>query len=465
MENIKLKAFENNMRGKRVAIVGLGVSNIPLIDYFHDLGARVTVFDQIDEPLLDQDVIKRIKNYGFELVTGENALHFLRGFNVIFRSPSLLPTTRQFKAEQKRGAIVTSEIEMLMNTCPCKIIGVTGSDGKTTTTTLIYEILKAGGYNCHLGGNIGIPLFTKVKDFKEDDIVILELSSFQLMGMEKSPDISVITNISPNHLDKHSSYDEYIEAKKNIFAFQDENDKVVLNYDNSITRKMEKEAEGKVEFFSSKNRISDGVAYESGMIKECIDGVRKHLIDVHDIHLKGIHNYENICAAIAATSGLVDSNTQIDVIKNFNGVEHRLEFVRKLDGVEWYNDSIGTSPSRTIAGLNSFKKKIVLIAGGYDKNLDYTPIGEPIVRKTTKVILIGKTANKIEDAIVEAEVGKNKIIPIYKCSSLEQAVQRARSVAKSGEIVLLSPASASFDMFKDYADRGRKFKEYVNNLK
>lgn len=374
MENIKLKAFENNMRGKRVAIVGLGVSNIPLIDYFHDLGARVTVFDQIDEALHDKELIKKIKDYGFELVTGENALHFLRGFNVIFRSPSLLPTTRQFKAEQKRGAIVTSEIEMLMNTCPCKIIGVTGSDGKTTTTTLIYEILKAGGYNCHLGGNIGIPLFTKVKDFKEDDIVILELSSFQLMGMEKSPDISVITNISPNHLDKHGSYEEYIEAKKNIFAFQDENGKVVLNYDNDITREMAKEAEGTVEFFSSKNKISDGIVYEKGMIKECVDGVKKHLIDVQDIHLRGVHNYENICAAIAATSGLVSSDVQVDAIKNFNGVEHRLEFVRKLDGVEWYNDSIGTSPSRTIAGLNSFRKKIVLIAGGYDKNLDYTPL-------------------------------------------------------------------------------------------
>ena len=465
MENIKLKAFENNMRGKRVAIVGLGVSNIPLIDYFHDLGARVTVFDQIDEALHDKELIKKIKDYGFELVTGENALHFLRGFNVIFRSPSLLPTTRQFKAEQKRGAIVTSEIEMLMNTCPCKIIGVTGSDGKTTTTTLIYEILKAGGYNCHLGGNIGIPLFTKVKDFKEDDIVILELSSFQLMGMEKSPDISVITNISPNHLDKHDSYEEYIEAKKNIFAFQDENGKVVLNYDNDITREMAKEAEGTVEFFSSKNKISDGIVYEKGMIKECVDGVKKHLIDVQDIHLRGVHNYENICAAIAATSGLVSSDVQVDAIKNFNGVEHRLEFVRKLDGVEWYNDSIWTSPSRTIAGLNSFRKKIVLIAGGYDKNLDYTPLAQPILKRTSKVILIGKTAKKIEDAILKELEGTDRVFPIYRCTSLEQAVQRARNVAKSGEIVLLSPASASFDMFKDYADRGRKFKEYVNNLK
>ena len=245
MENLKLDAFERNVKGKRVAIIGLGVSNIPLIDYLYNLQAKVTVFDQRDKEKLEEDIVRKIENYGFELVTGKNALHFLRGYNIIFRSPSCLPTTLQLVSEQKRGAIVTSEIEMLMNTCPCKIIGVTGSDGKTTTTTLIYEILKKGGYNCHLGGNIGIPLFTKVRDFKEDDIVVLELSSFQLMGMEISPDISVITNISPNHLDKHSSYEEYIEAKKNIFNYQDSTGKVVLNYDNEITRSFKNEAEGK----------------------------------------------------------------------------------------------------------------------------------------------------------------------------------------------------------------------------
>ena len=466
MENLKLRAFESNVRGKRVAVIGLGVSNIPLIDYLHNLEAKVTVFDEIDKALLDKELVEKINSYGFDLVTGSNALHFLRGFNIIFRSPSCLPNTLQLMSEQKRGAIVTSEIEMLMNTCPCKIIGVTGSDGKTTTTTLIYEILKAGGYNCHLGGNIGIPLFTKVKDFKEDDIVILELSSFQLMGMEISPDISVITNISPNHLDKHSSYEEYIEAKKNIFYYQNKNGRLVINYDNDITREVSKEAEGKVIFFSSKEKLNDGVIYDKGFIKECKDGVREHLIDVKDVYLRGIHNYENICAAIAATEGLVDTQTQINVIKNFKGVEHRLEFVRELDGVKWYNDSIGTSPTRTIAGLNSFKEKIVLIAGGYDKNLDYNPMAKPILKKVSNLILMGKTAGKIYKAVNE-EVERRRIIayPIYRCISLEQCVERARKVAKPGEIVLFSPASASFDMFKNFAERGKKFKECVNNLK
>lgn len=464
MENLKLKAFENNIKGKRVAIVGIGVSNIPLIDYFHDLGAKVTVFDEIDKALLDKDIIKKINDYGFDLVTGSNALHFLRGFNIIFRSPSCLPTTLQLKSEQKRGAIVTSEIEMLMNTCPCKVIGVTGSDGKTTTTTLIYEILKKAGYNCHLGGNIGVPLFTKVKDFKEDDIVILELSSFQLMDMEVSPEISVITNVSPNHLDKHSSYEEYIEAKKSIFAYQDKSGKVVLNYDNDITREFAKEAEGKVVFFSSKSKLADGVIYDDGMIKKCKDGVREHILDTKEIHLRGVHNYENVCAALAATSDLVDTKTQIEAIKEFKGVEHRLEFVREINGVKWYNDSIGTSPSRTIAGLNSFEEKIVLIAGGYDKNLDYTPLAKPIIEKVSKVVLLGRTATKIADAILKATAGTDIVLPVYKCTTLEQAVQRAKSIAKEGEVILFSPASASFDMFKNFAERGKKFKELVNNL-
>ena len=465
MENKKLKAFENNMKGKRVAVVGLGVSNTPLIDYLHDLMAKVTVFDERNEEKLDQKIVEKIRSYNFDLVTGKNALHFLRGFNVIFRSPSCLPTTLQLRSEQKRGAIVTSEIEMLMNTCPCKIIGVTGSDGKTTTTTLIYEILKEGGYNCHLGGNIGTPLFTEVKNFKEDDIVVLELSSFQLMGMEISPEISVITNISPNHLDKHSSYQEYIDAKKNIFKFQDESGKVVLNYDNDITKNMASEADGKVEFFSSKEKLNDGVILDDNKIKICKDGVRRHILDTKDIHLRGVHNYENICAAIAATSDLVDVDTQIKAIKNFKGVEHRLEFVRELDGVKWYNDSIGTSPTRTIAGLNSFDEKIVLIAGGYDKNLDYAPLAKPILEHVSKLILMGKTANKIYNAVTKEIAGTDIVFPMYKCTSLEEAVNRARKISTKGEIVLFSPASASFDMFKNFAERGEKFKEYVNNLK
>lgn len=466
MENLKLDAFERNIKGKRVAVIGLGVSNIPLIDYLHNLMAKVTVFDERDISKLDEKTVNKIEGYGFELVTGKNALHFLRGYNIIFRSPSCLPTTLQLVSEQKRGAIVTSEIEMLMNTCPCKIIGVTGSDGKTTTTTLIYEILKKKGYNCHLGGNLGIPLFTKVREFNENDIVVLELSSFQLMGMEVSPDIAVITNISPNHLDKHKSYEEYIEAKKTIFNYQDKNGIVVLNYDNDITREFKNEAEGKVIYFSSKEKLEDGIIYDDGMIKSCEDGVRKHLLNVKNVHLRGVHNYENICAAIAATSSLVDSKTQVEAIEEFKGVEHRLEFVREINGVKWYNDSIGTSPTRTSAGLNSFDEKIVLIAGGYDKNLDYEPLAKPILEKVSKLVLFGNTTTKIYDAVIKELSKKDPtaVFPIYKHKTLEQVVNRAYKIAEPGEVVLFSPASASFDMFKNFEERGEKFKELVRKL-
>ena len=261
-------------------------------------------------------------------------------------------------------------------------------------------------------------------------------------------------------------YNTFTEAKKAIFKFQSEDGKVVLNYDNKATKECSKEVAGRVVFFSSKEKLEDGVIYDKGIIKECKDGVRKHIIDTNDIHLRGVHNYENVCAAIAATSELVDTETQVRALKNFKGVEHRLEFVRELDGVKWYNDSIGTSPSRTIAGLNSFKEKIVLIAGGYDKNLDYGPLAKPILKKATKLVLMGKTSQKIFDAVT-TEIAKDPdvVFPIYRVNTLEDAVNRARQLAKPGEVVLFSPASASFDMFRNFAERGKEFKRFVNELK
>ena len=297
-----------------------------------------------------------------------------------------------------------------------------------------------------------------------EDVVVLEMSSFQLMGMEISPQISVITNISPNHLNIHKDYEEYIEAKKNIFKNQDNNGVIVLNYDNEITKEFENEANGKVRFFSSKEKLSDGIILDDEIIKECKDKVRRHILDTKNIKLRGNHNYENACAAIAATEGLVDVDTQIDVISNFGGVEHRLELVREIDGVKWYNDSIGTSPTRTMAGLHSFDEDIILIAGGYDKHLDYKPLAKPILEKVKTLILMGQTADKIYYAVKEEAENENKQIETYVCESLEDTVKMAHKVAKKGQIVLFSPASASFDLFKNFAERGKKFKELVNRI-
>ena len=376
-----------------------------------------------------------------------------------------MPTTPELEKEEKRGAIVTTEVELLMKMCPCQVIGITGSDGKTTTTTLISEIIKKAGYTCHVGGNIGTPIFTKLKDIKPEDKVVLELSSFQLMGMEVSPDISVITNITPNHLNVHKNYEEYIEAKKNIFKNQNKEGILVLNYDNEITRKCETQAKGKVIFFSSKKKLNDGYIVDDGVIKKCDDKLRKHILNTKDVTIRGMHNYENICASLAATKTLVDEDTAIDVIKKFKGVEHRIEFVREIDEVKWYNDSASSTPSRTISGLNSFEnEEIVLIAGGADKNLDYTPVAKPIVEKVKTLILMGETAGKIFDKVKEEAQKQGKQINIYMANNLEEAINIAKTKSKPNQVVLFSPASTRFDMFKNMYERGNKFKEIVKKL-
>ncbi len=463
-KNKKLEEFNKNLFNKKVAIIGLGVSNIPLIDYMYDKKAKVTVFDDREEEKIPKEIIKKIKEYKFETSFGKNNLSKLKGFDIIFRSPSCMPTKPELKEEAKRGAKITTEIEMLMEMCPAKIIGVTGSDGKTTTTSLIYEILKKAGYNTYLGGNIGTPLFTRLEEMKPKDIVVLELSSFQLMGMKISPHIGVITNITPNHLNIHKDYEEYIDAKKNIFKYQNENDIVILNYDNEITRNAAKEAMSKVVFFSHKEKLENGFIVDEKIIKECEDDIRKHIIDTKDIILRGEHNFENVATALAATKTLVSQDIAVKAIKEFKPVEHRLEFVRELDKVKWYNDSVSSSPTRTIAGLGSFDEEIILIAGGYDKNLDYTPIAKPIVEKVRKLILIGQTSNKIYEC-VKAEAEKQNVkIDIYMCDSLKETITLAKRIAKPSQIVLFSPASASFDMFKNFADRGEQFKKLVNEL-
>jgi len=461
-QNEKLMEFKNYIKNRKTAIIGLGVSNIPLLDYLYSLGAKITVFDNrtIDE--IDKDLVDKIMDKEIDFSFGKNNLSKLVGYEIIFRSPTCRPDTKELEKESERGAVITSEIEMLMELCPGKVIGVTGSDGKTTTTSLIYEIIKKQGYNCYLGGNIGIPLFSKIEEMQPEDIVVLELSSFQLMENSSSPDIAVITNISPNHLDIHKSYEEYIEAKKNIFKNQTENGIVVLNADNEITKQCAKQAKGKVVFFSKKQKLSEGVILDNEVIKVCKDKLRKHLVNTKDLMLKGEHNYENACAAIAATLSLASTDNQIEVIQNFKGVKHRLEFVKEIDGVKWYNDSIGTSPTRTIAGLNSFEEKIVLIAGGYDKKLDYEPLAKPIIDSVSALVLIGQTARKIKAAVQAQDLGGK--IEIIECDTLKEAVDSAKELAQKGEVVLFSPASASFDMYKNFEERGDKFKKIVNAL-
>ena len=462
--NEKLVEFNNYIRNKKVAIIGLGVSNLPLIDYLYKLGSEITLFNNKPIEQLDKNVLDKIYEYKLKFSFGENYLNKLVGFDVIFRSPSCRPDTPQIEEEVKRGALLTSEIELVLEMCPGTTIGVTGSDGKTTTTSLIYEILKENNYKCYLGGNIGIPLFTKLGEMKPEDFVVLELSSFQLMTMKVSPQVAVITNVTPNHLDIHKSYDEYKEAKANIFKNQTENDLLVLNYDNDITKNFAKEAIGSTVYFSSKEKLENGIIVDGETIKDCESGLRRHILNTKSTKLRGIHNAENMCAAIAATKRFVTPEVQAKAISSFAGVEHRLEFVKEIKGAKWYNDSIASSPTRTIAGLKSFDENIVLIAGGYDKHLDYTPIAKPIVENVGSLILLGQTANKIYSAVTYELKFSDKELPIYKVNALEEAVEKANEISKKGDVVLFSPASASFDMFKNFAERGNKFKQIVNKL-
>lgn len=442
--NKKLDAFNTKLKESRIAIIGLGVSNLPLLDYLYNLNCDVEIFS-------DNKIEVDLSKYNYKV--HEDGLKELIGFDIIFRSPGCLPTRLEIVKEIKRGCYVTTEVEEVIKLTPSKVIGITGSDGKTTTTTLIDLVLRNSGYKTFLGGNIGTPLFTKIAEMTKDDIVVLELSSFQLMGMDVSPDISVITNISPNHLDKHTDMQEYIDAKCNIF--KNDGSLLVLNDDNEITKSLESNRE--IRRFSRYHKTNSFYTIDNSIYLN-----DKKILDCTNLKIRGIHNYENICACLAATYDLIDMDKAINAICDFSGVEHRLEFVREIDGVKWYNDSVSSSPTRTIAGLNSYKEDIVLIAGGYDKNLDYTPIAKPILNHVSKLILFGATSNKIYDAVIKEKT--NEKIEIYKEKTLDDVINRAKEVSVPGEIVLFSPASASFDMFKNFADRGIQFKDKVKKI-
>ena len=442
--NKKLDAFNEKLKNSRIAIIGLGVSNLPLLDYLDKLNCNVEVFS-------DNKIEVDLSKYNYKI--HEDGLKDLVDFDIIFRSPGCLPTREEIIKEKMRGCYITTEVEEVIKLTPSKVIGITGSDGKTTTTTLIDLVLRSSGYKTFLGGNIGMPLFTKISEMTEDDIVVLELSSFQLMGMDVSPDISVITNISPNHLDKHKDMQEYIDAKCNIFKYG--SGKLILNDDNEITKNLKCNRD--IRYFSRTHKTNsfytiDGYIYFDN----------HEILDCRKLKLRGVHNYENICACLAATSELIDLKKALSAICDFNGVEHRLEFVREINGVKWYNDSVSSSPTRTIAGLNSYEEDIVLIAGGYDKNLDYSPIAKPILKHVSKLILFGATSQKIYDAVIKEKTDEK--IEIYKEKTLDDVINKAKLVAVSGEVVLFSPASASFDMFKNFADRGNQFKDKVKKI-
>lgn len=462
---MKLTSFESFLkqyRNKKVTVLGIGVSNTPLIELLLRANASITACDKKTKEALGERADELFQK-GVQLKLGSDYLKNIDS-DYIFRSPGIRPDLPELLGAQKNGAIITSEMEAFFDICPCRIIAVTGSDGKTTTTTLIYEILKQAGYTCHLGGNIGTPLLSKAEQMKKDDFAIVELSSFQLMTMKKSAHIAVVTNVTPNHLDIHKSMEEYRLSKENVFLYQNEKNMVVLNADNQTTLEMRSRAKGEVRLFSSKGRVQNGAYLKEGMIYFARNGAQEEVVKTSDILIPGAHNVENYMAAISATRDLCKREDIEYVAKNFGGVEHRIEFVRNFQGVSYYNDTIASSPARTIAGLHSFGEKVILIAGGYDKHIPFDALGPEIISHVKKLVLVGATSQKIRDAVINAPGYEKDKLPIHMETEFAKAIFRARDLASDGDVVLFSPACASFDLFPNFAMRGKAFKEIVNSF-
>ena len=446
--------YFESLRGKKIVVLGLGVSNRPLVRLLLSYGCTVIGCDRTPREKLDAQVLE-LEQQGCTLQVGDGYLDGLVA-DIVFRTPGMHPDIPALRQLREGGAQVTSEMEVFFALCPCTLLAVTGSDGKTTTTTLISEMLKAAGKTVWLGGNIGTPLLPLCRQMQAADFAVVELSSFQLMDMTHSPHIAVVTNLAPNHLDVHKDMDEYVEAKKNIFKFQGREDVLILNADNAITDGFT--GNGITRKFSRRGAgyiwVKDGIICRG-------DG---EVLHTSDILLPGVHNIENYMAAIAAVEGLVEDDVIRHVAKNFGGVEHRIELVRVKDGVRYYNDSIASSPTRTIAGLLSFPEKVLLIAGGYDKHIPYDVLGPYICKHVKKLFLGGATGGQIKMAVENAPEYTPGFPEIVECKDFTDAVYRSSQAAEEGDVVLMSPASAAFDQFKNFMERGNYFKKLVKEL-
>ena len=451
------------IKGKKVAFIGAGVSHKTLIKEFVELGAHVTLCDQKKSVEDFGDYAATIRELGIDLSLGENYLDGFKGQDIIMRTPGFVGYfEKPLQDAMAAGTMVTSEVELFFDFCPCEIVAVTGSDGKTTTTTIIAELLKAAGRTVHVGGNIGQPLLCQADDMEPEDWAVLELSSFQLMTMDRSPHIAVVTNLAPNHLDVHKDMAEYVAAKENIFRYQRPGDIAVFNQDNDITRQQAERAVGTVRLFSRRSEPEEGVFLRGEDILCRHNGQEHRIMTTADIRLPGVHNVENYMAAIAAVEGLVPDGIIRDFARTFNGVEHRIELVRTYHGVRYYNDSIASSPSRTIAGLRSFPEQVILIAGGYDKHIPFDVLGPEIVEHVKLLVLCGATAGKIRAAVEQAPGYRLDHPEILEVTPFQRAVEAARDRAQPGDVVTLSPACAAFDQFKNFMERGKTFKAIVN---
>lgn len=464
MEN-SYEKFIKSIKNKKILFYGLGKSNLPFIQMLLKEKINISLYDSRPKEAFSSELIAKLEDNDHLKLYFSNDNIFNNYFDIVIKTPGISFLSEKIQNLRNQNSIITSEMEIFFELCPCKIIAITGSDGKTTTTTIISEILKNSGKIVHLGGNIGSPLLPKIKEIKETDIAVIELSSFQLMSMRKSPDIAVVTNISPNHLDYHKNIEEYISCKRQIIYHQNAFSKAIVNFDNLETRKMAQDVRGKLYFFSTHEKLRNGVWINDKQdIVFSKNGKDEYVLNVSNIKLPGKHNLENYLAAIAATYELSNSENIKKTAETFSGVEHRMEFVRTVNGVSYYNDSIASTPTRTISGAFSlFDKKILLIAGGYDKKIPFDSFAKEIIKKVSCLILMGNTSEKIFKEVSKLP-NYEKTLKILKVKDMQEAIKQAQLNSNSGDIVVLSPACASFDLYKNFEDRGNHFKSLVNKL-
>lgn len=473
--NDNVSKYINSLKNKKVAFVGMGVANVPCAKWLASKGIEVYACDKRDKEYIGKDICNELESLGVNFSLGENYLDILPEMDIVFRSHGILPFQNKWVGECiERGQKVTTEMEVFFSLCPSKIIAVTGSNGKTTTTTLISEMLKAEGKTVYLGGNIGKALMPELENISDSDIAVVELSSFQLLtmgNMVNKPDIAVVTNIESTHLDHHISLDEYVDAKRNILIYQNHNARTVLNADcdysigNRVYHDMRFDVRGNLYQFSINHKVENG-AYldENNDIVYSENGNETVVMNKDDIIIPGMHNVENYCTAITAIWGLVKPETMKKVANTFGGVEHRIEFVREYNGVKYYNDSIATSPSRVISGLKAFDQKIIMICGGSDKGNDMSEMVPYIIDKVKVLVLNGATADKIYDCVVSNPNYNNSDLEIFKTDTMQNALKIAKDNAVNGDIVSLCPACPAFDQFKTFEYRGREFKKIVNGF-
>ena len=464
---LPIEQLQNLIQGKKVAFIGAGVSHKRCIEQFVELGAQVTLCDQkksLEDFGAYADTLRRLH---VRLSLGEHYTDGFAGQDIIMRTPGYEYYKPELQAALQAGTKVTSEVELFFELCPCEIVAVTGSDGKTTTTTLISKMFEAAGRKVFLGGNIGAALLPQLAEVTPEAVAVVELSSFQLISMRVSPKVAVVTNVTPNHLDHHKDMQEYIDAKRNILLWQVPPCRAVLGFENEISRGMQKDCKGEQVWFTRLHETDKGAFLRESDDTLCYaeNGVVTPILPRAEVKLRGLHNVENLLAAIAAVWGRVPVEAMRQVGSTFTGVEHRIEPVRTLDGVTYYNDSIASSPTRTIAGLRSFNQKIILIAGGYDKKIPYEPLAPEILAHVKTLVLMGATGPRIEAAVRGCAGFDESALTILHADSMQHAVELARGAAQPGDVVSLSPASASFDLYPNFEVRGRDYKNIVNNLK